>query len=203
MKPDAAQLVIATGNAGKIGELKRLFAVLPVTLKSLNDFEGVSEVEETGSTFRANAELKAAGYARQTGMRTLADDSGLEVEALGGAPGVLSARYQCDSGFDVKIEKLLEEIAETGSQNRSARFVCAMSVADSSGNIELTTEGICEGSLALEPWGTKGFGYDPIFVPTGFDRSFGELDDDVKQQISHRGRAAAIIIRYLLDKKAV
>lgn len=164
MDPDSTQLLLATGNAGKIRELKRLFAVLPVTLKSLNEFDGVSEVEETGSTFRANAELKAAGYARQTGMRTLADDSGLEIEALGGDPGVLSARYQGDSGFDVKIAKLLEELAETGSKNSRARFVCAISVADSNGNIEFTAEGICEGSLALEPLGTKGFGYDPIFI---------------------------------------
>ena len=197
-------LVLGTGNQGKIRELRELFGALPFELKSLEDFGGITDVEETGSTFRDNAELKACGFATQTHQLSLADDSGLEIEALGDAPGVYSARFAGEhSGYDVKIPKLLSMLDATGDVARRARFVCVMALADHDGRIVYSAEGICEGSIAAGPRGINGFGYDPIFVPDGFGSTFGELPDDVKKQISHRARAAGRIIRYLLDFIAI
>ena len=193
-------LVLATGNAGKVRELRELFSPVPLKLKELDEFPFVQDVEETGSTFYENAVLKATGFARQTGEMSLADDSGLEIEALGDAPGVYSARFAgADSGYDVKIPKLLALLEETGDAARRARFVCVMALADPAGRIIHTAEGICRGTIAAVPIGSQGFGYDPIFIPEGFDRTFGELDADTKREISHRGRAARQILRYLLD----
>ena len=204
MELKSKTLVLATGNLGKIRELEELFGALPLEVKSLGDFEGITDVEETGPTFRDNAELKARGFAVQTRELSLADDSGLEIEALGNAPGIHSARIAGeDAGYDVKIPKLLSMLAATGDIERRARFVCVMSLADADGRMVYSAEGICAGSIAREPKGGNGFGYDPIFVPDGFESTFGELHDDVKKQISHRGKAAELIIRYLLDFIAV
>jgi XTP/dITP diphosphohydrolase len=193
-------LVLATGNAGKARELRSIFESLHLDIKTLRDFDGISDVEETGSTFVENASLKAAGFATQTNQFALADDSGLEVEALGNAPGVHSARFAgAETGYDVKIDRLLTMIGDSGSSNRRARFVCAMALADDCGRVIHTVQAECAGRLALEPRGTNGFGYDPIFIPDDFDRTFGELGDDVKRSISHRAKAAELIIRYLLD----
>ena len=198
------ELLLATVNTGKIIELKKLFAGLPVELRSLRDFDGITDVEETGATFEENAILKAGSYARQTGMFALADDSGLEIAALDNRPGVMSARYAGDdTGFEEKMAKLLWELDRTGDDDRSARFVCVMALANERGKIQFTSKGICEGMIDVKPRGSNGFGYDPIFVPTGFDRTFGELSSDIKQEIGHRGRASAIIIQYLLDFIAV
>ncbi len=192
------ELLIATKNVGKIKELEKLLADLPVRLKSLNEFPNIIEPEETGATFSENACLKATSYALQTGLISLADDSGLEVEALNGAPGVYSARYAEENATDTeKIEKLLKEVKETNDKNRRARFVCAMAIADETGEIEFIAEGICNGRIALTESGTGGFGYDPIFIPDGFSETFGELSVDIKQQISHRARASFKIIQYL------
>lgn len=193
---DNGQLLVATGNAGKIRELEEFLADLPLVLRGLKEFPNVSEVEETGATFAENAGLKAFGYAVQTGLWTLADDSGLEVDALGGAPGVFSARYAGENASDAeKIAKLLSELGE--NDNRRARFVCAMAVADESGEIKFFSEGVCDGQIALKPRGIKGFGYDSIFVPDGFEQTFGELSNEVKRKISHRARAMEKIIQYL------
>jgi XTP/dITP diphosphohydrolase len=190
------QLLVATGNAGKVRELKEFLIDLSIVLRDLNEFPGVSEVEETGATFEENAILKAKGYAVQTGIWTLADDSGLEVEALGGAPGVFSARYAGENAGDKeKITKLLNELGD--NNNRRARFVCAMAIADETGEVKFLYEGVCDGKISVNPSGTNGFGYDPIFIPDGFDETFGELSSDVKQKISHRGRAMEKIIQYL------
>jgi XTP/dITP diphosphohydrolase len=189
-------LLVATGNAGKIRELEEFLADLPFILRGLREFPNVSEVEETGATFTENAVLKAKGYAVQTELWTLADDSGLEVEALGGAPGVFSARYAGENSNDEeKIAKLLDELGE--NIERRARFVCVMAIADQTGDIKYISEGICDGRIALNPSGTKGFGYDPIFIPDGFEQTFGELSGVVKQKISHRARAMEKIIQYL------
>lgn len=194
----STDLLIATNNAGKVRELSELLSGFPLNLNRLADFDGVVEVEESGSTFEENAALKAKGYALQTGMLALADDSGLEITALGGAPGVLSARYGGDTTpFDEKIAMLLSELENAASRDRSARFVCVMAIANPMGEIEFTAEGICTGTLTMNPRGTGGFGYDPIFIPDGFDRTFGELASDIKQQISHRGRAIRKIIPFL------
>ena len=192
------ELLIATNNAGKVRELASLLAGVPMKLKNLAGLDGICEIEETGSTFRENAEIKAAGYAMQSGVWSLADDSGLEVAALGAAPGVYSNRYAGEGASDAaKMRKILDQLAAVPDAARDARFVCAMSIADDTGKIVFTAEGSCPGTLANQPRGTNGFGYDPIFVPDGFDRTFGELSGDIKQQISHRARAIKEIIRYL------
>ena len=192
-------IVLATGNPGKIRELGDLLATAPVELLSLRDFAEIRDVEETGSTFEENAVIKARGFALQTGQHALADDSGLEIAALGNEPGVRSARFAGnDANYDVKISKLLGMLDATGDTNRRARFVCVIAVSDSTGRILHTAEGECRGSIASGPRGVNGFGYDPIFIPDGYEQTFGELGDDVKRGISHRARAAELIIRYLL-----
>lgn len=195
------EILIATKNRGKVRELKELLNHLPVRLRDLNEFPNVSEIEETGKTFAENAELKARGYAAQTGLRTIADDSGLEVEALGGKPGVYSARYAGESATDAeKIEKLLSELKNFSASERNARFVCAITIADENGETRFSAEGVCDGKIAFKPRGDNGFGYDPVFVPQGFEQTFGELARDIKQEISHRARAMKKIIQYLSHK---
>ena len=194
------KLVVGTYNAGKIKELNELLAGLPVELFGLERFGNVRDVEETGATFTENAILKAKDYARQTGFWALSDDSGLEVDALGGAPGVYSARYAGENANDAeRIEKLLEELAETGDKARRACFVCVMALADETGEICFLAEGVCEGKIAEKMRGANGFGYDPVFVPQGFKQTFGELSSTVKGEISHRARAIKKIIRFLRD----
>ena len=192
------KLLVATRNVGKLKELEELLADLPVQLQSLNKLTNVVEAEETGATFAENAVLKAQSYALQTGLWAVADDSGLEVEALNGAPGVFSARYAGDNADDEeRIEKLLKEIKKTQDRERRARFVCAMAISDEKGEIKFIAEGVCNGTIALTASGTNGFGYDPIFTPDGFSATFGELSGGIKRQISHRARATEKIIQYL------
>ena len=198
------KLVVGTNNAGKIRELNELLTDLPVEIFGLSRFENVSDVEETGATFAENAILKANSYALQTGFWALSDDSGLEVEALGGAPGVFSARYAGENAGDKeRIAKLLDELAGTNDESRRARFVCAMAIADEKGEIKFLAEGICEGRIARRPHGANGFGYDPIFVPDGYEQTFGELSSTAKAEISHRARAIEKIIRFLRDFTAL
>jgi XTP/dITP diphosphohydrolase len=186
----ARELLIATGNQGKITELQLLLASLPLRLRSLAEFSGIMEVEETGATFSDNAILKARAYAGQTGLWALADDSGLEVEALGGAPGVFSARYGGAGLTDSeRLERLLEELSRRAPQQRRARFVSVIAIADPQGQIVNISTGKCEGQIAHAPRGTRGFGYDPVFIPEGFEQTFGELPPEIKQNISHRALA--------------
>ena len=193
---DELKILMATGNAGKVRELRELLANLPVRLIDLTEFPHIVEPEETGTTFLENAGLKAKSYSLQTGLWALADDSGLEVEALNGAPGVFSARYGGAKASDKeRLDKLLGELADT--ENRRARFVCAMTVTDEKGAIKFNAEGVCDGIIALRASGEGGFGYDPIFIPEGFSETFGELPIEVKQQISHRKRAIVEIIQQI------
>lgn len=192
------KLLVGTNNRGKIAELNELLTVLPVQLFALINFENISDVAETGKTFAENAILKASSYALQTGFWSLSDDSGLEVEALNGAPGVFSARYAGEKASDQeRMLKLLAELAETNDNLRRARFVCAMALSDKKGEIKFLAEGVCHGTIAFEPRGTKGFGYDPLFIPDGYEQTFGELSSTVKQKISHRARAIEKIMRFL------
>lgn len=198
------EIVVATKNVGKVRELKELLADVPLQLKSLNEFPKVFEPEETGATFAENAVIKARSYALQTKSWCLADDSGLEVEALNGAPGIFSARYAGENASDPeRVTKLLNELNETRDEKRFARFVCAIAISDELGEIKFLTEGICEGKIALSPSGTNGFGYDPIFVPAGFEQTFGELSGETKRKISHRAQATAKIIAFLRGFYAV
>lgn len=193
---DKLKILLATGNTGKVRELRELVADSPVQPVDLTEFPHIVEPEETGSTFLENAELKAKSYSLQTGLWALADDSGLEVEALNGAPGVFSARYAgANAGNEKRIKKLLDELGNT--ESRRARFVCVMAVADENGTIKFNAEGICNGSIAFRASGEGGFGYDPIFIPDGFSETFGELPNEVKQQISHRKRAIVEIIQQI------
>jgi len=199
------QILVATKNAGKIQELEQLMADLPVRLRNLQEFSGIIEPEESGATFAENAVLKAQSYSLQSGgLWSLADDSGLEVDALDGAPGVFSARYAGENATDAdRIEKLLFELKAANARQLRARFVCAMAVCDPNGKIKFLAEGICEGAISQTPKGKNGFGYDPVFIPDGFNETFGELPDEIKQKFSHRARAAEKIIEYLRDFTAV
>jgi XTP/dITP diphosphohydrolase len=194
------ELLIATGNRGKILEYERLLAPLGLSLRNLAEFPKIEDVEETGTTFSDNAVLKARAYARQTGLWTLADDSGLEVDALGGAPGVFSARYGGEGATDaLRIERLLGELSQFNGQERCARFVCVIAIADALGQIANISTGKCEGQIAHAPVGDNGFGYDPIFIPDGFQQTFGELPSEIKQNISHRARAVKEAESFLLS----
>jgi XTP/dITP diphosphohydrolase len=189
------KLLIATHNQGKVREYRALLADLPLEITYL-DAEGVAfEAEETGQTFAANAIMKARAYASHTGLLTWADDSGLEVDALGGAPGVLSARYGAPvAGSDEeRYWLLLDRLAGVFDPGqRSARFRCVVAIAWPDGRL-LTAEGACEGRIALVPAGQQGFGYDPVFLVAeeGYRQTMAELPPARKNQISHRGQAAA------------
>ena len=196
--PTHSELLIATNNAGKIRELCGLLVNLPLRLRQLSEFPQIEEVEETGKTFAENALLKARLYGRQTNFWTLADDSGLEVDALNGAPGVLSARYAGRHATDEERNaRLLAELSLTNDEQRTARFICAIALYDPETRATEIFNGTCEGHIAKHPRGHHGFGYDPLFIPSGYTHTFGELSEVVKQQISHRARALAAFRVYL------
>ena len=185
-------LVLASGNAGKVREFARLLADLGLEISPMPPD---LEVEETGATFAENARLKAVGVAQATGCWALADDSGLEVAALGGEPGVLSARYAPTDG--ARIERLLKELAQAEHDARpklkdgyrGARFVAALALADPLGQVVVEVEGVCQGSILHEPMGEGGFGYDPVFWVEEVGQSFAQMDPALKARLSHRGRA--------------
>jgi len=193
------RLIIATRNNGKLIEFQKLFSGLSFAVTGLDKFDHIEDIEETGVSFTENADLKASGYAAAIGQWTLADDSGLEVSALGGRPGIFSARYGGGLSAAERNEKLLDELDKSKDLDRSARFICSISISDPSGRILTRAEGICGGKIAPKTFGNNGFGYDPIFIPDGFDRTLGELTSEIKQKISHRAKASAIILRYLRD----
>lgn len=193
-----AYIVVATTNAHKVGEYRKLLADQNVELKSLLDYPGFPEVEENGETFAENAAIKALAACKYCDVPAFADDSGLEVEALDGRPGVYSSRY-ADSDPE-RIAKLLKELE--GCENRKARFVCAISIAFNGEVIE-TFEGEVRGTITLEPKGEGGFGYDPVFLPDGYDQTFGELPPDIKNKISHRAMAFKKAMEFVEDEMSV
>ncbi|HEX9021466.1 MAG TPA: XTP/dITP diphosphatase [Nitrospirota bacterium] len=193
------EIVLATRNKKKIEEIKRITAGLPVTVLSLGDFPNCPEVVEDRETFEGNAVKKAVEVCRCAGKPALADDSGLEVEALGGAPGVYSARYAggAGGGNDVRnYEKLLSELQNVPDEKRGARFVCCMALAYPDGSVK-TFFGYAEGCISREPKGTTGFGYDPVFIPRGYKRTFAEMPGEEKDCLSHRGKALEKIIEFI------
>jgi len=193
-----SELLIATRNEGKLIEVREMLSELPLRFLSLQDFPGTITVDETTTSFAENASLKAGGYALQTGAFTLADDSGLEVDALGGEPGVRSARYagEAASDFD-RVQRLLSNLAGFERTARIARFVAAIAIADPQGTILNISIGSCEGTITETPRGKNGFGYDPIFIPDGYEQTFAELGSDVKNKISHRAHALEQTGNYL------
>ena len=183
-------LLLGTRNPGKVREIESILADSGWTFSSLQAFPNVDTPAETGTTYAENAVLKARFYSLATGMCALADDSGLEVEALSGAPGVYSARYAGANASDAdRRALLLSELAKVSDLNRRARFVAAVAICDAEGTVLNVSEGICDGTIISSPRGNGGFGYDPLFVPDGFNQTFAELADDVKNIISHRARA--------------
>ncbi|MBW1676138.1 MAG: XTP/dITP diphosphatase [Deltaproteobacteria bacterium] len=182
-------LVLATRNAGKTREMCQLLRDFPVEIKNLDDFGPIPPVEEDGTTFDENAYKKASFTAKVLGLPALADDSGLEVEALGGAPGIHSARYAGPSATDAENNaRLLREME--GKANRAAAFMCVISIAVPSG-VALTYEARCEGLIAEAPGGNSGFGYDPVFYYPPLNRTFAQLSAEEKNRVSHRGKAFA------------
>ena len=182
------RLLIATSNRGKLREVQEILGTSQFELLTLADFPKVQPVAETGATFAENASLKASGYANQTDTLTLADDSGLEIDALGRAPGVKSARFLGEAvSYDERNRTILEQLQH--EQNREARFVCVIAIAAHEGRLLHRSTGICEGRIARSARGTHGFGYDPIFIPGGYELTFGELPTELKNRISHRARA--------------
>ena len=206
--PDHANqtIVIATRNQGKVREMRALFRqhlprVKDITLACLADFPAAPLIEETGRTFHENARIKALAGAAHTGGLTIGDDSGLEVDALRGGPGVCSARYAGPRARDAENnQKLLAALQQVPPDQRAARFVCVIAVALPD-NVLGLFEGVCHGVIGNEPRGTNGFGYDPLFVKTDYGKTFAELSSSVKNRMSHRAlafeKAAVIVERYL------
>ena len=195
---EPGRLIAATHNKGKVGELKDLFEPLGFDVVSAIELD-LDEPEETESTFTGNAILKARAAAEATGSPALADDSGLAVTALGGAPGIYSARWAGNPrDFGAAMEKVERELQATGNQDRSAKFVCALAVVWPDGHAEVW-EGYVHGQLVWPPRGDKGFGYDPIFVANGESITFGEMDPAKKHAMSHRADAVAQLKAALLD----
>ncbi len=190
-------IVLATRNKKKIEEIKRITEGIPAAIYTLDDFPDCPDVTEDGKTFEENAVKKAVAVAKHAGMPALADDSGLEVYALNGAPGVVSARYAGGDADDRKnLEKLLSKMRSINDEKRGGRFVCCMALAYPDGKIK-TFFGYSEGKIGTEPKGSKGFGYDPIFYPTGHNRTFAEMTDKEKDILSHRGQALEKLHKYL------
>ncbi|MBD3322242.1 MAG: RdgB/HAM1 family non-canonical purine NTP pyrophosphatase [Chitinivibrionales bacterium] len=183
-------MIIASGNAGKRDEIEKICGDLDFSFKTLRDYwDPVPQIEETGETFLENAFIKAQWVFDRLGLPTLADDSGLQVDCLGGEPGVRSARYAGENATDEQNNrKLLKKCAECSGQRRSARFRCVI-VCIFSPEKSIAVEGMCEGKIGYSPKGNGGFGYDPLFIPDGYDMSFAQLDSATKNTVSHRGKA--------------
>jgi XTP/dITP diphosphohydrolase len=195
------ELLIATRNVHKVHELARILGGVPLVLRSLADVGISDEVDETGVTYAENASLKATTYARLSGLLSLADDSGLEVDCLGGEPGLRSARYAGEGASNQdRIVKLLGNLEGVSWERRTARFVCVIAIANPDGHTALF-EGSCEGIITMEPKGQGGFGYDPVFYLPEFGCTMAELAEEVKNRVSHRAWAAQAAVPFLRGQK--
>jgi len=213
-----APIILATRNPHKLREVRRIFADagIEVDLRGLDEFPDVPETPETGATFAENATAKACAAAQATGLVAIADDSGLEVDALGGQPGVMSNRYAGPGADDAaRTAKLLAMMRDIPPPQRTARFRCAAAIATpalrpvqgrpersrgAAGEVTVV-EGICEGMIADSPRGANGFGYDPVFIPAGHERTFAEMSAEEKDRISHRGRAFRAVAAVLATER--
>jgi len=191
-------IVLGTNNRKKGEELARLLAPLGLSLRTLADFAEAIDVAEEGDTFAANAALKAVAQARQLQQWVLAEDSGLVVDVLGGAPGVYSARWSGPGATDATNNaQMLQKLADTPWEQRTARYICHMTLADPEGEIRAESEACCRGRIVFAPRGSHGFGYDPLFEVVEYHRTFAELGPIVKSYLSHRARAARRLTPYL------
>lgn len=193
-------LLVATTNGGKLAEIKSFLKYLPVHIISLSDLQDPPVVAEDGQSFEENALKKARTLAEWSGYRTLADDSGLEVDALDGRPGILSARFSGIEGDDAaNNSKLLEEMRDVPEEKRTARFVCVLALCapTSEGGTQCTSRGSCEGLIGFAAKGKNGFGYDPLFFFLPLNKTFGEIDQQTKTTVSHRGKALKELVKVL------
>jgi XTP/dITP diphosphohydrolase len=194
------KLLLATNNQGKARELKELLRELPFELVLPGELGITAEVDETGRSLEENAALKATVLAKESRLLALADDSGLEVDALGGEPGPLSARYAGEGASDKdRVDYLLAKLKGVPREKRAARFRCVIAIATPEGKVELCS-GECQGLIIFGPRGEKGFGYDPVFYFPGLDKTMAELPLEVKNKVSHRGAAAREAVKYLRRK---
>lgn len=194
------RLLIATNNRGKVNEYERLLHGIPFRLVTLADENVTADVEETGNTFKENAGLKAEAYAAESRLLTLADDSGLEVDALGGEPGVLSARYAGENATDAdRYTLLLSRLEGVPEEKRTARFRCVIAIAGPDRET-VYFPGACEGRITFEPAGENGFGYDPVFFVPEQGATMAELEPDLKNSISHRAKAAVKAREWLIER---
>lgn len=202
VKSKVKQIILATKNPGKAKEFKEIFQQLHIEIVSLLDLEEeVPDVEETGATFEENARLKAEAIMEHFQLPTLADDSGLVVDALGGEPGVYSARYAgLEKNDQQNVEKVLHKLKDVEEESRTARFVCVLALARPNGET-ITKKGTCEGVIGFNPKGDKGFGYDPIFIPKGYTKTLAEMNPEQKNQISHRRNAIDKMIAWLKEQQ--
>jgi XTP/dITP diphosphohydrolase len=192
------ELLIASHNPGKVTEIKEALGGLTLRLRYVDEFCGVKEPDETGASYTENAVIKAQSYAAQIGICSLADDSGLEVATLGGAPGLKSARFGGPKISETqRCKLLLSKLSGAPDENRRARFVCVMVLADPSLGVMNIAEGKCEGKIAQSEAGSSGFGFDPLFVPEGFELTFAQLPLASKIRISHRAKALAKTRKFL------
>ncbi|MFD1039552.1 XTP/dITP diphosphatase [Virgibacillus byunsanensis] len=194
------QILIATKNPGKAKEFKAFFSDYGINAVSLLDIpEDIKDIEETGATFEENAALKAEQIAQMMQIPVLADDSGLEIDALNGRPGIFSARYAGEAKSDeANVEKVLSELKEVSKDKRTARFVCVLAIAKPQEET-IFRAGYCEGKIALSPIGENGFGYDPIFVPNGHSQTMAQLQPNEKNKISHRKNAIDQLEEWVKD----
>lgn len=195
------KVVLATRNEGKVREIADILAPHGFEVVSLREFPELGEITEDGATFRENAMIKAAAVSGHTGLLALADDSGLEVDALDGAPGIYSSRFAGGEKDDqANNRKLLELLSDIPAERRTARFQCVVAIAEPDGWVHIA-EGSCEGVIAKEPRGQRGFGYDPLFYVPAYERTFAELDPSIKNKISHRAKALEGAVDILSDLK--
>lgn len=195
------KLLLATTNPGKLREIIGILQGVPIEFLTLNDLAPIAEPEETGATFAENARLKARHYSKATGLVSVADDSGIEIDALDRAPGVHSARWH-GTHYPTKFRKIQELFRDRGVPGSTARFVCCVALADGD-SILVETTGTVEGEIVAEPRGSNGFGYDPIFYYPPFRCTLAELDREKKAQVSHRGKAFGALREYLLRARRV
>jgi XTP/dITP diphosphohydrolase len=191
------KLLLATNNLGKVNEYRRLLSDLPVELVTPAELGITTEVEETVESLEENARLKATILAAESQLMALADDSGLEVDALGGEPGVLSSRYAGENASDKdRVAYLLAKLGDVPKEKRSARFRCVIAIATPGGEVDFCS-GECRGFITFEPKGEKGFGYDPVFCFPELDKTMAELPPEIKNRVSHRGQAAGKVYQIL------
>jgi XTP/dITP diphosphohydrolase len=193
------KIILATRNNGKLQEIKNKLKEYPIALESLKNYPEIPEIQETGKTFSENALIKARTVARWTNLTAIADDSGLEIDFLDKKPGIYSARW--GKTDQQRIEKAIKALQNTKKEQRIARFICVMGMVIPETNEQkyFLTEGICPGKIALNPQGSAGFGYDPIFIPDGYDKTFAQLGEDVKNVISHRAIALDKMIQIIVE----